>query len=148
MLVDEALRRIANNLPKHVEGSRVTRNIPGRTKIGPVLDVFVSEDQGLMCIDIELSSPVQNTAWIRKSRGVTQLARQSSLDFLSLSGQDDAWGAVGCGVLRHRCSGSFLASPVALGRPQHGHVYAQGNRCASFLSGTSGLRGRPVGVSL
>ena len=80
MLVDEALRRIA----KHVEGSRVTRNIPGRTKIGPVLDVFVSEDQGLMCIDIELSSPVQNTAWIRKSRGVTQLARQSSLDILSL----------------------------------------------------------------
>ena len=58
MLVDEALRRITNNLPKHVEGSRVTRNIPGRTKIGPVLDVFVSEDQGLMCIEIELSSPV------------------------------------------------------------------------------------------
>ena len=48
------------------------RNIPGTTNICPVLDVFVSGDQGLLCIDIEVSSPVHNTAWLRLSRGVGQ----------------------------------------------------------------------------
>ena len=32
------------------------RNILGTIKVGPVLHVFVSEDQGLLCIDVEVSS--------------------------------------------------------------------------------------------
>ena len=28
------------------------RNIPGTTRFGPVLDVFVSENQVLLCVDI------------------------------------------------------------------------------------------------
>ena len=38
------------------------RNILGTTQIGPVQDVFVSEDQDSLCIDIEVSSPLHNTA--------------------------------------------------------------------------------------
>ena len=48
------------------------------TKVGPVLDVFVSEAQGLMCIDIEVSSPVHNTVWIQVSRGFAHWECQSS----------------------------------------------------------------------
>ena len=41
-------------------------NIPGTTEIGPFLNVFVSEDQGLLCIDIDVSSTV-GTASIQKA---------------------------------------------------------------------------------
>ena len=64
------------------------RNITRTTNIGPVLDVVVSKDQGLLCIDIEVSSPVHNTAWIRISRGVTQWARQSSEFPPEIEGKD------------------------------------------------------------
>ena len=56
----------------------MTQNILERKKHGPVPDVFVSEDQGLLCIDIEVSSPMCNTARIRISRGVKEWARQPS----------------------------------------------------------------------
>ena len=53
------------------------RNIPGTatmvqfyTSLSQKIDVF--------CNDIEVSSPVHNTAWIRTGRGVTQWARQTS----------------------------------------------------------------------
>ena len=35
---------------RSVEGSMIVSNVPGRTKLGHVLDVFVSEEQGLMRI--------------------------------------------------------------------------------------------------
>ena len=49
-------------------------------KTGPVIDVFVSEDEGLMCVETKEPSPwrLANTAWIRRSLGGTQWARQSS----------------------------------------------------------------------
>ena len=53
------------------------KNIPGKTQIGPVLDIFVLEDEGPLCIDTEVSSPGHDTAWTRISRGVTQQPRQS-----------------------------------------------------------------------
>ena len=43
------------------------RNIPAITQIGPFPDVFVSDYQGLLCNDIEGSSPMHGTAWIRKA---------------------------------------------------------------------------------
>ena len=61
--------------PRSIEGSRIMRKMPGTIKIGPVPDVFVS---GLLCIDTESSSSVHKTSWIRKSRGVSRWARQSS----------------------------------------------------------------------
>ena len=50
----------------------------GTSQIGLVLDAFVSEDQGLMYIKIQVptASLAVDTAWVRVSRGVTQLARQ------------------------------------------------------------------------
>ena len=51
---------------------------PWTTPIGPFVDVFVSEDQSLLCIDIEVWSPVHDAAWVRVSREVTQWACQSS----------------------------------------------------------------------
>ena len=43
----------------------------------PFSTFSVSEDQGLLCIDIEVSSPLHGT-WIRPSRGDMPRARQSS----------------------------------------------------------------------
>ena len=42
-------------------------------------DAFVSEDQFLIFIDIQLptASLMEDTAWVRVSRGVTQLAQQT-----------------------------------------------------------------------
>ena len=53
--------------------------LPGRNALGPVLDAFVSQDQGLMCIELEVSSPssMADAVWIRTSRGGAPLARQS-----------------------------------------------------------------------
>ena len=55
----------------------IIRNFPGRSQIGPVLYVFVSEDKGLMCFDIEVSSPskVERDTIFRR---VAPWARQSS----------------------------------------------------------------------
>ena len=53
-----------------------------------VLEAFVPEDHGLLCIDIEVSSPVHNTAWIRMSCGVTQWVRQSSESAPEFAGTD------------------------------------------------------------
>ena len=46
---------------------QVKKQIHGRSQMGLVLDVFVSEDRGLKCIEIKMSSPssVASTAWIR-----------------------------------------------------------------------------------
>ena len=54
--------------------------VSGGYKFGPVVDVCVSEDQGLMCIEENVPSPSQvvSPAWIRTNRGVTQWERQSS----------------------------------------------------------------------
>ena len=62
MLAEEALHRIAKNLPnqhllKAIESSETSLERP---KLVPVLDVFVFEDRGLLWIDIEVSSSVQN----------------------------------------------------------------------------------------
>ena len=38
-------------------------------KVVPDPDVSVSEDHGLLCVDIEVSSPLHGTAWMRLSRG-------------------------------------------------------------------------------
>ena len=66
----------------------MTRNILGTTKYGPV--PVVSEDQSLLCPDIEVSSPsnVASTALIRFSCGVTQRARQSSEFESEIEGTD------------------------------------------------------------
>ena len=89
-LVEEALRRIAKTSPNLdlLGGSRIIRNIPGTTKIGPVLDVFVLKDPCLLCIDVEVSSPVHDTAWIRTNRAVTQWSRQSSEHAPDIEGMD------------------------------------------------------------
>ena len=58
------------------------------TNIGLFLDVFVSKDQGRLCIDIDVSSPVHGTAWIRISREVTQWSRQSSTFAQDIEGMD------------------------------------------------------------
>ena len=62
------------------------KNIPGKTQICPVLDIFVLEDEGLLCIDPEVSSPGHDTAWTRISRGVTQQPRQSLEFALEMGG--------------------------------------------------------------
>ena len=51
--MQEALRRAVKNLtdPDLSKRSMIIRNFLGRTKIGPVRNVFVSEDQGLVCVD-------------------------------------------------------------------------------------------------
>ena len=66
--------------PRSIDGSRTVKVIPERTQIGPVLDVLVSEDQGIKCMEMIVPSPskVASTAWIRISRGATQWARTSS----------------------------------------------------------------------
>ena len=58
--------------------------------MGTVLDVFVSEDQCLLCIDIEVSSPLYGLAWIRISRGVTQRTRHLSEFAPEIEGRDTA----------------------------------------------------------
>ena len=49
------------------------------SRIGLVLDALVSDDQGLMCIEIQVptASLAVNSAWVRVSQGVTELARQT-----------------------------------------------------------------------
>ena len=64
------------------------RNIFGTNKIYRVLDVFVSEGQGLLCFTIEVSSPLHDTARIRRSRGVMQWARRSSEFAEDIEGAD------------------------------------------------------------
>ena len=59
--------------PRPIAGSKKLRKIPGTTKIRPVLEVFVSEDQGLLCIDVEVSSPLHGNAWILRSSGLTTM---------------------------------------------------------------------------
>ena len=46
------------------------RNIPGTTKIGPVLDVFVQKDEGLLCIDMEVSSSCMVLHGYEKAVGI------------------------------------------------------------------------------
>ena len=53
------------------------RVVPERSQIGPVLHVFVSEKQDLVCVDNKVSPTLHGSAWIRMSRGVAQWARQS-----------------------------------------------------------------------
>ena len=43
------------------------RVIPGEFKIDPVLDVFVSEDQGIWCSGIKVSSPLHGYEKARQS---------------------------------------------------------------------------------
>ena len=64
--------------PRSIEGAMMLNICPGKYEIGSVLDVFVSEDQALMRIEIEVLSPLHGTAWTGASRAVTQRARQSS----------------------------------------------------------------------
>ena len=77
MIVEEALRRVARIYQTKVYRILDDKNIPGKTQIGPVKDIFVLEVEGLLCIDTEVSSPGHDIAWTRMSRGVTQQARQS-----------------------------------------------------------------------
>ena len=81
-----------------IGGSRTIRNIIGTTKIGPVLDVFVSKDPCLLCIDVEVSSPVHDTAWIRTNRAVTQWSRQSSEHAPDIEGMDTVFMNGGAAV--------------------------------------------------
>ena len=69
-----------------------------RLKNGSVPDVFVSEDQGLLCIDIDITSPVQNTACIRIGRGGTQWARQSSEFAPEIEGSDCVFTNAGTAI--------------------------------------------------
>ena len=67
MLMEEALRRIANNLP-----DQDLSQDPGYQELS-------QERPKLACaLNLEVSSPLYGTAWIRVSRGGTQWARQSS----------------------------------------------------------------------
>ena len=91
MLKENGLQ-LARNLrdPDLFIFSRMVSILPGRTHIGPVLNPFVLWDQGLMCIEIEVLTPskVATTSWIRMSRGVTLLARQSSAFAPEIEGTD------------------------------------------------------------
>ena len=64
------------------------RNHPGTSHIGPVLDVVVSEDQGVFSTEKDVSSPLHGTAWIRFSSGVAQWARQPSEPALKIERTD------------------------------------------------------------
>ena len=61
MVMQEALRRAVKNLPDQdlLKRSMIIRNFLGQTKMGLARNVFVSEDQGLMCVDTKVSSPWQ-----------------------------------------------------------------------------------------
>ena len=58
--------------PRPIQGFRMMRNILETTTCAPIPDVFVSEDQVLIFIDLKTSSPLRGTARARTSRGVTQ----------------------------------------------------------------------------
>ena len=65
--------------PRSIDGAMIINVLSGGYKIGPVLDV--SEDQGLMRIEFEVSSILHGTAWIRISPGITyttHVKRQNS----------------------------------------------------------------------
>ena len=64
--------------PRSVEGWRLLKGTPGKNQIGFVMQTLVSDDQGLMCIEILVptASVMVDTAWVRGNRGGTQLARQ------------------------------------------------------------------------
>ena len=97
---------------RSIEGSKLSRIIPGKSQIGPVPDAFVSEDQGLMRIEIQVpaASLAVDTAWERVSRGVTPLARQTGEFAPEIEGMNVTFGE-----RRHsRCS-----SPAR--RSQAGH---------------------------
>ena len=92
---EEAVRRIANNL-------------------------FVSEDQGLLCVDIEVSSPLHGIAWNRIRCGPAQWPRQSSEFAPEIEGRDTVFTNGGTAVAR--------AQPedpdVCIGRPTAFHPTA------------------------
>ena len=76
MLMEEALHSIANNLPSLdlLTGLESEERSLVRPTSMPFWTSSSQKDQGVLCIDIEVSSPVQqNTAWIRISRGVTYI---------------------------------------------------------------------------
>ena len=98
------------------------------TNIGHVLDVFVSEDRGLLRIDVEVSSPLHAAARIRKGRGVTQMgtstavahahAQPEDLDLRSgipmfMLKSDSASPGIGDRLLpsHHQCSRTDTAKP-------------------------------------
>ena len=64
--------------PRSVEGWRLLKGTPGKNQIGFVMQTLVSDDQGLMCIEILVptASVMVDAAWVRGNRGGTQLARQ------------------------------------------------------------------------
>ena len=75
MLKDNGLYRVARNLQTQISvRSHDDKSHFRKYEIGRVLDVLVSEHQGLMSTEIAVPSPSQvaSTAWIRTSRGVTQ----------------------------------------------------------------------------
>ena len=80
MLKKKGLYRLARKLQtnRSIEGAMMLNILTEKDKIGPVIDVFVSEDEGLMCVETKEPSPwrLANTAWIRRSRGGAQWARQ------------------------------------------------------------------------
>ena len=68
---NDLITEMGNTRPRSIVGSKIN----GTTRIGSVLDVFATEYQGLLCIDIEETSPLHDTAWIPRSRGITHWAR-------------------------------------------------------------------------
>ena len=73
------------------------RNIPGRSQIGPVPDVCVSEDQRLMCM----------------GRGVLQWARHLSEFAPEIEGMDTVFVNGGTGVVHAQPEDT----DVSIGRP-------------------------------
>ena len=96
-------------------------------KNGPFLDVFVSGDQGLKCIDMEVSTPsrLASVAWICISCGVTQRARQSSEFATEIEGTDTVCVNGGTAVgqdqpeIRIRASGDRLRFILKARRHHH-----------------------------
>ena len=53
------------DIPRSCEWPKFVRDLVGRFMIGSVSDAFVSEDECLLCLDIELSPLLLSIAWTR-----------------------------------------------------------------------------------
>ena len=104
-------------------------DVLGRTKIVAVLDVLGLK--GSLCIDIDVSSPVHNTACIHISREVTQWARQSSECTPNIEGMD--------AVLMN--GGAAVATPGPKTR-----ICASGNDCVYSQTTPPPPTSRPIGT--
>ena len=66
--------------PTSIEGSKMARNIPGRSHDWSIREVFVSGDQGLMCIKIQVSSPSKMAKYCMDTKKAMELRNGQSIE--------------------------------------------------------------------